>query len=154
MNLIRLHLPKSVLRKLVFRCLPTGEPCRRTATLGDGLRAWKQAGSTRTYFLYDGTAPVAEYSSTGTLLATNTFGADGLVSRRNVSGNATTFYTFDERGSVSQRLSSTGAVVSSDLYDGFGARTSTGGADVFGFEAQAGYYTDAETGLILCTHRF
>ena len=102
------------------------------------MRAWKQAGSTRTYFLYDGTAPVAEYSSSGTLLATNTFGADGLVSRRNISGNATTFYTFDERGSVSQRLNSAGAVQSSDLYDGFGSRSSTGAADVWQFEAQAG----------------
>ena len=88
------------------------------------------------------------------MLATNTFGADGLVSRRNVSGNATTFYTFDERDNVSQRLNSTGAVQSSDLYDGFGSRTSTGAADVWQFEAQVGYYSDSETGLILCTHRF
>ena len=121
---------------------------------GDGLRAWKQAGSTKTYFLYDDDQPVCEYNSSGTLTATNTFGADGLVSRRNVSGSTTTFYTFDERGSVSQRLNSAGAVVSSDLYDGFGSRSSTGAADVWQFEAQAGYYTDAETGLILCTHRF
>ena len=119
---------------------------------GDGLRAWKQVGSTRTYFLYDGTAPVAEYSSTGTLLATNTFGADGLVSRR--ANSVTTFYTFDERGSVSRRVKADGSILSSDLYDGFGTRTSTGAADVWQFEAQVGYYTDSETGLVLCTHRF
>lgn len=46
----------------------------------DGLRAWKQSSVGRTYFLYDGSQPVCEYGSTGTLTYTNTFGADGLVS--------------------------------------------------------------------------
>ena len=44
-------------------------------------------------------------------------------------------------------------MASSDLYDGFGA-----GLDPppgpFGFGAQFGYYTDAETSLILCGHRY
>ena len=128
------------------------EPCRQTGGAGTGCGRGNKRGGVKTYFLYDGAAPVCEYSSTGTLLATNTFGADGLISRR--ANSITTFYTFDERGSVSQRLSSAGAVQSSDLYDGFGSRTSTGGADVWQFEAQVGYYTDSETGLILCTHRF
>ena len=122
----------------------------------DGLRVWKQSSVGKTYFLYDGDQPVCEYSNAGTLAATNTFGADGLVSRRSVTGTpATTFYTFDERGSVSQRLDSSGSVLSTDLYDSYGSRTGTAAQpDPFGFEAQAGYYTDAETGLILCTHRF
>ena len=119
---------------------------------GDGLRTWKQTTSGKTYFLYDGTQPVVEETSTGAVAASNTFGADGLISRRTSGGSV--FYTFDERGNVSQRTSSAGAVLSSDLYDAYGARSSTGGADVFGFEAQAGYYTDTETGLILCTHRY
>ena len=44
----------------------------------------------------------------------------------------------------------------SDLYDGYGARTGTVATqpDPFGYGGQAGYYTDVETGLILCTHRF
>ena len=118
---------------------------------GDGLRAWKQAASVKTYFLYDGSEPVCEYNGSGTLTATSTFGADGLVSRRT---SATAFYLFDERGSVAQRTTSTGSVASSDLYDAFGTRSSTGGADPFGYGAQAGYYTDSETGLVLCTHRY
>jgi len=122
---------------------------------GNGLRAWKQSSVSKTYLLYDGSQPVCEYGSTGVLTAINTFGADGLVSRRNVSGSATTFYTFDERGSVSQRLDSSGSVLSTDLYDGYGARTGTvGQPDPWGYEAQAGYYTDVETGLLLLTHRF
>ena len=119
---------------------------------GDGLRTWKQTGGVRTYFLYDGEQAIAEYSSAGAITAANTYGADGLVSRR--SSSTTTFYTFDERGNVAQRFGSTGSLISSDLYDGYGSKTSTGGAAVLGFEAQAGYYTDTETGLILCTHRF
>ena len=95
---------------------------------GDGLRAWKQnSAGTRTYYLYDGTDPVAEIAAeiaAGTIQAINTFGAEGLVSRTAVSTagpsiagsddarpnltsptNRTTFYTFDERGNVAQRIS-------------------------------------------------
>jgi len=86
------------------------------------------------------------------------FGAQGLVSRNTqtngLSSASMLWYAFDERGSVAQRTGSSGGVVSSDLYDAFGNVTSTGGPDVFGFGGQAGYYTDVETGLILCTHRF
>ena len=85
------------------------------------------------------------------------FGAQGLVSRNTqtngLSSAGTLWYAFDERGNVSQRTGGNGGVASSDLYDAFGNVTSTGGPDVFGFGGQAGYYTDAETGLILCTHR-
>ena len=123
---------------------------------GDGLRAWKQKGAltTRTYYLYDGSTPVCEFSSTGVLTATNTFAGGSLVSRR--VGSTTTYYAFDERGNVSQRLSSTGGVVSSDLYDGYGARQSTVTVqpDPFGYGGQSGYYTDVETGLIFCTYRY
>lgn len=72
-----------------------------------------------------------------------------------VSTNASTFYTFDERGNVAQRTSSTGAVTSTDVYDSFGKLLSGGAAgDPWGFGAKEGYYTDGETGLILCTHRY
>ena len=103
---------------------------------------------TYSYKLYDGTQPVCEY---GTSVATTTFGADGLVSRYG-SGN-TTFFTFDERGNMAQRLDKTAAVVSSDQYDAYGKQTSTAGGDNYGFGAQAGYYTDSSS-LILCTHRY
>ena len=123
---------------------------------GDNLRAWKQSGGTRTYFLYDGEIPVVEETASGATAAytaSNTTGADGLVSRHTSSGS--TFYTYDERGNVAQRLNSTGATTGSDLYDSYGARTGTTAlADPFGYEAQSGYYTDTDTGLILCTYRF
>jgi RHS repeat-associated protein len=119
---------------------------------GDGLRAWKNNGTTTTYFLYDGIQPVVELNSSGSVTATNTFGGHGLLSR-NVSGT-TTLYTFDSQGSVAQRLSTSGTLGSTDAYNAWGSRTSTGGGDVFTYGAQWGYYTDGETGLILCGHRY
>ncbi|MBI5834812.1 MAG: hypothetical protein HZB16_21130 [Armatimonadetes bacterium] len=46
---------------------------------GDGLRAWQQSGGTRKYYVYDGWRPVCELDSSGTVLRSWTFGADGLV---------------------------------------------------------------------------
>ncbi len=122
---------------------------------GDGLRVWQQAGSgTRTYFLYDGDQPVFEQTAGGSFLAANTYGADGLASRR-TSSVGTRCYLFDKRGNVAERTDSTGAVTGSEVYDAYGARTGTAAqVDPFGYEAQAGYYTDLATGLVLCTHRF
>ena len=136
---------------------------------GDGLRtnAKKQTPQQPNgvfylkYWLYDGNQPVAEYDVFGnnspTLYTTNTFGADGLVSEDNLGNGGSTFYLFDERGNVSQRTSSTGSVLSSDLYDAYGSCTTSSGvvnADEWGYEGQAGYQTDDQTGLILCTHRY
>ncbi len=118
---------------------------------GDGLRAYKGDASGRTYYLYDGSGPVCELDASANVAAENMFGANGLVSRNTPSGG-TTWYAFDERGNVSQRVGSNGALLSTDVYDGFGNKRA-GPADVFGFGGQAGYYTDTETGLILCTNR-
>ncbi len=122
---------------------------------GDGLRTWKQTSNGKLYFLYDGSQPVVEEYSNGNIGALNTFGADGLVSSRRPK---LTLYTFDDRGNVCQRVQATTKTVSStDDYTAYGSRimVSQGSQpDPFGYGAQAGYYTDTETGLILCTHRF
>jgi len=49
---------------------------------GDDLRAWKQNSTGRTYFLYDGITPLVELDPSGSITATTTFGAGGLVSRQ------------------------------------------------------------------------
>jgi len=128
---------------------------------GDGLRAWKQTGgsTTRTYFLYDGSQPVGEYDSTGALRAANVFGADGLLSRLDPSSpvnSGRTYYSFDGRGAVTQRLYANGNPYQTDLYfaNGYRSERLLDYSDPFGFGGQAGYYTDLETGLMLCTHRF
>ncbi len=95
--------------------------------------------------------PVCEFDGSGNVAAENMFGAWGLVSRSTPSAG-TVWYAFDERGNVAQRVGGNGALLSTDLYDAFGNKRA-GPADVFGFGGQAGYYTDAETGLILCTNR-
>src|SRR6185312_8126240 len=116
---------------------------------GDDLRAWKQDNvGNRTYFL----GP-CELDGSGNLIATNTFGPTGLLSRHTASGS--TFYTFDPQGSVNQRTDSGGNVINTSLFDAFGQKLdSNAQTDPWGYNAQSGYFTDAETGLILCTHRY
>jgi len=98
---------------------------------------------------------VAELGANGSIQALNTFGANGLVPRHTTATNASVFYTFDERGNLAQCLDSNGGVLSTDLYDAFGARTGPAPAsDPWGFGAQWGYQSDAETGLVLCTNRY
>ncbi len=128
-----------------------GETGEASAYRGDGLRAWKQtATGARTYSLYDGSLPVCELN--GNIPGETMFGAKGLVSR-NTPATGTAFYAFDERGNVAQRTDGSGALLSTDLYDAYGTKRA-GPADVFGFGGQAGYSTDAETGLVLCTNRY
>ncbi len=123
-----------------------------TGYTGDGLRAWKQTGAGRTYFLYDGALPVIELSATGTVTATNTFGANGLLARR--VSTSSTFYTFDAQGGVAQRLDASQSVLSSHQFTAHGSETTTASSEPFGYGAQWGYYSDRETGLQLLTHRY
>jgi RHS repeat-associated protein len=120
---------------------------------GDGLRAWKQTAAGKTYYLYDGLMPVCELDGQANVVAVNTFGAYGLVSRHTGSGSI--FYTFDPQGNVCQRLNSQGTVVSTDFYDAFGYRVSTANnTDPFGYGGEWGYYTDMETGLVALSYRY
>jgi len=119
---------------------------------GDGLRAWKTNSTNTTYFLYDGILPVVELNSSGSVAATNTFGAAGLVSRR--TGSTSVFYSFDSEGNVSQRSNSSGTVLSNHLFAAHGSILSGPLSEPFGYKAQFGYYTDNETGLQLLTHRY
>jgi RHS repeat-associated protein len=119
---------------------------------GGGLRGWKQNSSARTYFLYDGIVPVVELNSSGSVIATNTFGASGLISR-NASGTSV-FYSFDSEGNVTQRADAGGNVLSNYFFAAHGVMLSGSLTEPFGYKAQVGYYTDIETGLQLLTHRF
>ncbi len=119
----------------------------------DGLRAWKQTGSGRTYFLYDGTLPIVEMDQTGAVTAANHFGPTGLFSRQTNTGSV--YYAFDPQGNVTQRVDSDRQVLSSSIFDAHGVGQSTSTApDPFGYRGQFGYYTDTETGLQLLGHRY
>lgn len=113
----------------------------------DGLRAWKESGGTRTYFLYDNLFPVCELDRYGNVVATNTSGLNGLVSRH-ANSVGTVFYTFDPQGSVAQRLNQSGTVLTSHLFSAHGTSTSTQDTSFdpySGFGGQWGYYSDWET---------
>jgi RHS repeat-associated protein len=118
----------------------------------DGLRGWKQSGTARTYFLYDGILPIIEMDSSGSITATTSFSTLGLVSRR--EGSTSVFYTFDSEGNVAQRSDATGTVLSNHMLDSHGALRSGSLSEPFGYKGQFGYYTDQETGLQLLTHRY
>ena len=86
------------------------------------------------------------------MIATNTFGPTGLISR--ATGAGSTFYTFDPQGNVVQTLDNAGNVVSTQLYDAYGSSLYGTPSAPYGYGGQSGYYTDSETGLLLLTHRY
>lgn len=118
---------------------------------GEGLRAWKQNASGKVYFIYDGTLPIVELDGSGNVVATNCFGANGLISRHET---ASVFYSFDSEGNVAQRSDNTGTVTDDFLFSGHGTLLAGSLNDPYGYKAQLGYYTDAETGLQLLTQRY
>ena len=108
---------------------------------GDGLRAWSQSGSTKYYYLYDGTTPLIQLYSSGSIYATETNGDNGLLSRYYTgSPSDDTFWTFDPMGNTAQRLNTAQGILSTDLYDAWG-NFSGSSLGVFGYGAQWGYYT-------------
>jgi len=84
--------------------------------------------------------------------AFNVWGANGLLSRR--TGTTSVYYTFDPQGSVVQRLDANENILSTSAYDAWGNPLVPNPNDPFGYDAQWGYYTDNETGLLLLTHRY
>ncbi len=126
---------------------------------GDGLRGWKQTAAGRTYYLYDGSAPVAELNSSGAITAVTTFGPGGPLARN--TGGRTLLYTPDAQGNVIQQVNaSTSVVVAIYAYDAWGGCTvatsdpSAGSDPYAGYGGLHGYYTDWETGLQLCGLRY
>ncbi|MHB1457729.1 MAG: hypothetical protein ACYC0V_12540 [Armatimonadota bacterium] len=72
------------------------------------------------------------------MIATNTFGANGFISRK--SGGASEFYAFDPQGSVSQQINSDGTLDADNLYDAYGNKLNPGTSVPYGYGAQTGYY--------------
>ena len=151
-------------------CLTTiSSPAFSAAYDGDGLRAKKTAAGVTTYFVYDGSTPIAEETFNGTsatFTALNAVTADGWRARK--QGGIVYQFVYDPQGSVQQRHtdgSYTGGYAAYDrsTFEGYGAlrqanKGSTGSGvgqhDPAGFGGQFGYYTDTETGLLCLTHRY
>jgi len=120
----------------------------------DGLRAWKQNSTSRTYFLYDGHQPILTMTATGTTIKENLFGPNGLVGSGSPAGFSS--YGFDPQGNTARMIRPNGSQSNGGTFDAFGKNLSTTGSpgEYVGFGAQWGGYTDSETGLVLFTHRF
>jgi RHS repeat-associated protein len=115
---------------------------------GDGLRAWKQTASGRRYYLYDGEELVCEMDAGGNPVAGVVFGANGLLAY------GTSGYQFDPQGNATHLMDDDGLVLAHLAYDAWGQRMSGNNPTPYGYKGQWGYYTDAETGLLLLTHRY
>ncbi|MBZ0171451.1 MAG: RHS repeat-associated core domain-containing protein [Phycisphaerales bacterium] len=98
--------------------------------------------------MYDGDRLIAELDDQGAVIATLSWGAAGLFAY------GSTQYQFDLQGSVVARTSSIGSVLSTHWYDAHGTEQTTPSSEPFAYKGRYGYYTDRETGLILCTHRY
>ncbi|HEY3377485.1 MAG TPA: RHS repeat-associated core domain-containing protein [Armatimonadota bacterium] len=122
----------------------------------EGLRAWKAgADGVKTHFLYNGTQLLCELDDTGTVTHFTVWGPSGLLARATPLARQQSWYLFDILGNVAQRLDTSGQVQSTEQYDAWGNLLADGDAsDPFGYKGKSGYYTDHETGLILCTHRY
>jgi len=151
------------------RLTAISSPAFSAAYDGDGLRAKKTATGVTTYFVYDGSTPIAEETFNGTsatFTALNAVTADGWRARK--QGGIVYQFVYDPQGSVQQRHtdgSYTGGYAAYDrsTFEGYGAlrqanKGSTGAIvgqhDPAGFGGQFGYYTDTETGLLCLTHRY
>jgi RHS repeat-associated protein len=94
--------------------------------------------------------------SSGSLTAANTFGPNGLISRRIAS--ATSFYTFDPLGNAANVINASGLLQFNCAYDAYGQPYGNATTLTYGYGAQYGYYRDSEAttsdNLLLCTYRW
>jgi RHS repeat-associated protein len=115
---------------------------------GDGNRVSKTAGGITTQYLWDpaGAYPqlAIERTGAGTLIRRYIYG-DGPVAMQTPS--ATYFYHLDPRGSVAELSDSTGSIVASYHYDGFGNVTTVGANPPANPLLFQGQYLDTDTGL-------
>jgi RHS repeat-associated protein len=137
----------------------TYDPRDRLSTFGtmtlnwmpDGKIARKQNAAGTLFYYYDGEVPVLDLNSQGGINSVNTFG-HGLLSRH--MGTNSRFYNFDYRGSMVQRTSVSGSVLSAHMQDAYGVQVSSATGDVFAcFGAQFGNRVENDNGLILMGHR-
>ncbi len=115
---------------------------------------WKEVNDVRTTFCYDGETLVGQQTGQDDFVPI-VHGPDGLIAF------GETYYQFDPEGNVVHRLDADGELVNTSVYNAWGLATNVlpdgdpaTVTDPFGYKGQVGYYTDHETGLILCTHRY
>ncbi len=125
---------------------------------GDGKRAWSKVGSDpKTYFIFFGDTLIGEISGVSQLpTQAYTWGADGLVSQRDIQNTETYWYHFGPQGETRQLTDDTGSVVNTYAYDAYGKTLSTSGSTInpYRYAGKYGYYTDGSAGMMLAGARW
>jgi RHS repeat-associated protein len=70
-----------------------------------------------------------------------------------IANYTTTWYAYDQQGTVAQRFDADGTLTSVYACDAFGNKLA-GVKEVYNYNAKSGYYYDSETGFYYCTHRY
>ena len=120
-------------------------------------RVVRRIGSNpRTIYIFSGSKLIGEIYNNSASIA-YTWGPDGLVSERLLTGTAKSlWYSFGPQGETRQLTSSSGTVVDSYRYTGYGVPTSTSGTDAnaFRYGGKYGYYNEGWFGLLLAWNRW
>ena len=72
-------------------------------------------------------------------------------------GSGQGFFAYDPSGNTAMRVSGTGSVLDSYVIDSYGSVVAGNASNTdppYAFGGEFGYYTDTETGLTLCDHRY
>jgi hypothetical protein len=120
----------------------------------DGLRGWSEVGSNaKSYYVYIGGALLGEVNATGSPLVAYTWG-NGLISEHRYDTTTPTsfWYLFGPQGETRYLTNSAGAVTDTYTYSAYGEPVASTGTDTnpFRYGGALGYYSDSNTGLILC----
>jgi RHS repeat-associated protein len=115
----------------------------------------KQYGQTRVYYIFAGDALIGELIGQTPSVA-YTWGPDGLVSKRNLSASASSWYELGPQGETRTLTNSAGAATDTYYYSAYGDLISSTGSTTnpYRYGGKFGYYTEVYSGLILATHRW
>jgi len=145
-------------RSKLTRATITGGNYTDYRYLYDGKRFYSKASSgttSRIYYIFAGDTLIGEIT-TSTPTAAYTWGADGLISRRNLSSSTSSWYEFGAQGETRVLTNSSGASTDTYNYNGYGELIASSGSTTnpYRYGGKYGYYTETYTGLILATQRW
>jgi RHS repeat-associated protein len=118
-----------------------------------GRRIQKSASSGTTNYIYDGVNVLEEVGTTGALVSRYTHGPGIDEPLALLRSGTTSYYEADGLGSVTSLSNSSGALVSTNVYDSFGKLTSSGGTIINPYRF-TGRELDSETGLYYYRARY
>lgn len=138
----------------------TGSTCTSSTTVGtyvddgQGIRESKTVSGTTTQFTNSGIDGTLLQQDAGGTITSFIDGPDGIPLEQ-ITGATTTYLHHDQLGSIRLITDSAGATgtATTNTWNPYGGGVSTSGSltSPFGF---AGMYTDAESGLLVGTHRY